>query len=197
MFKLVLILAAVTQSVKCSPFIPNLSFAENAALSTRGGYFDYSKPNQYTKGPFQTWTFDTICDRMAWTASPNLNWEVSYSSGENPLVESRESELLFIGITAIDGNANDNSESDSKEDSSQTTTLPELPYQAKQIDKNFNGLIQKFLGENVKTFKNGAIVGSSTATLHVPQTLEDGSIMVRLMSYFFLHHLILIKSFKN
>ena len=183
MFKLLIILPTVTQSIQCSPFLPNLSFAKNAALSIRGGYFDYSKSSQYTKGPFQTWTFDTICERMAWTESPDLNWEVSCSTDEKLLLEPGESELLVIGIAATDANATDDSESKSKEESSQTTTLPELPYQAKQIDENLNGLLEKFLKDNLNIFKNGAILGSSTATLNVPQTLEDGSIMVRLMLF--------------
>jgi leucyl aminopeptidase len=112
---------------------------------------------------FPTWSFDKPCKSMEWSKISN----VALTSESDLSTLEENADLVIIGVTAP---AKADDDDDEKSEEKEEPVVLALQGTAKSIDEGLNGALSDLLAETVKSFKNGAKMGSFTPTLRAVGT---------------------------
>ena len=121
-----------------------------------------------TKDPsFPTWTFDKPCEQMEMTDIPTPLLSIS---GDPWTSAVETSNLAIIGVFGPE------TDDDEGGDEEEEVVLNGM---AKELDDTLDGSLTEMMKDDRKSFKNGAVAGSTTPTLRIVTVGSDGKSKVR------------------
>lgn len=127
---------------------------------------------------FGTWRLNTPCERMEWSPLASVNLEPSATKNVAQLLSDNGDDMVVLGVFAPPKEEEEEQDKDEQDDDDdKDPPVLELTGVAKEIDTTLQGALSSLLEETIKTFKNGAKVGSTTPILRTLQPSKKYSLL--------------------